>query len=60
MVTGNELKSPNYPNDYFDKDERTSLITAPDVKSIITLQFHSFHVRFITNVSSIGNTTRHI
>ena len=42
----NQFKSPNYPNNYFLKDEKTWLITAP-VGSIINLQFHSFHVRLI-------------
>ena len=45
--TKNELlKSPNYPNEYFQNDEKTWLITAP-IGSIINLQFHSFHVRHI-------------
>ena len=42
----NQLKSPNYPNDYFNHDEKTWLIKAP-AGSIITLQFHSFYVRLI-------------
>ena len=41
----NQLKSPNYPNNYFPNDEKTWHITGP-VGSIINLQFHSFHVRF--------------
>ena len=39
----NQLKSPNYPNNYFTYDKKTWLITAP-FGSIITLQFHSFDV----------------
>ena len=39
----NQLKSPNYPNNYFTYDKKTWLITAP-FGSIINLQFHSFHV----------------
>ena len=42
----NQFKSPNYPNDYFNNDEKSWLITAP-VGSIINLQFHSFYVRHI-------------
>ena len=41
-----QLVSPNYPNSYPNNAEETWLITAP-TGSIITLQFHSFHVRFI-------------
>ena len=41
-----QFKSPNYPNNYFNNDEKTWLITAP-FGSIINLQFHSFHVRLI-------------
>ena len=45
--TKNELlKSPNFPTNYPTNTEKTWLITAP-VGSIITLQFHSFHVRLI-------------
>ena len=47
----NQFKSPTYPNDYFSNDEKTWLITAP-AGSIITLQFHSFHVRFIIESKS--------
>ena len=42
----NLFKSPNHPNNYFNNDEKTWLITAP-VGSIINLQFHSFYVRLI-------------
>ena len=42
----NQFKSPNYPNNFFTNDVKTWLITAP-FGSIINLQFHSFHVRFI-------------
>ena len=42
----NQFKSPNYPNQFFPNDEKTWLLTAP-IDSIINLQFHSFHVRFI-------------
>ena len=50
---GNQFKSPNYPNNYFPKDEKTWLITAP-IGSIITLQFHSFHVRIIVEFENIS------
>ena len=38
--------SPNYPNSYPNNAEETWLLTAP-TGSIMTLQFHSFHVRLI-------------
>ena len=38
--------SPNYPNSYPNNVEETWVLTAP-TGSIIILQFHSFHVRFI-------------
>ena len=41
-----QIMSPNYPNSYPNNAKETWLITAP-VGSIITLQFHSFYVRFI-------------
>ena len=41
-----QIMSPNYPNSYPDNAEETWLISAPN-GSIINLQFHSFHVRFI-------------
>ena len=41
-----QLVSPNYPNSYPNNLEEIWLITAPN-GSIINLQFHSFHVRFI-------------
>ena len=45
--TKNELlKSPNFPSYYPPLTRKTWLITAP-FESIINLQFHSFHVRFI-------------
>ena len=40
------IKSPNFPLFYPFNTEKTWLIAAP-VESIITLQFHSFHVRLI-------------
>ena len=40
------VMSPNYPNSYPNNAYETWLLTAPD-GSIITLQFHSFHVRLI-------------
>ena len=39
-----ELMSPNYPNSYPNNVEETWPLTTP-TGSIITLQFHSFHVR---------------
>ena len=45
--TKNELlKSPNFPINYPPLTEKTWLKTAP-FGTIINLQFHSFHVRFI-------------
>ena len=44
--TSTQLVSPNYPNSYPNNAEETWLLTAP-TGSIITLQFHSFHVRLI-------------
>ena len=40
------INSPNFPLFYPFNTEKTWLIAAP-VESIITLQFHSFHVRLI-------------
>ena len=42
--TKDQLKSPNYPNDYPHNTEQTWLMTAPS-GSIINLYFHSFIVR---------------
>ena len=52
--TSTQIMSPNYPNSYPNNAEETWLITAP-TGSIITLQFHSFHVRLI--VESKNRTT---
>ena len=41
-----QIMSPNYPNAYPGHADETWLISAP-TGSIINLQFHSFHVRFI-------------
>ena len=41
-----QIMSPNYPNPYPEDIEEKWLITAPN-GLIITLQFHSFHVRFM-------------
>ena len=41
-----QIMSPNYPYSYPNNAEETWLISAP-TGSIINLQFHSFHVRFI-------------
>ena len=41
-----QIMSPNYPNSYPNNAEDTWMIIAP-TGLIITLQFHSFHVRFI-------------
>ena len=47
--TKNEiLKSPNFPSYYTPNTEKTWLITASK-GSIINLQFHLFHVRFIVD-----------
>ena len=43
-----QIMSPNYPNSYPNSAEETWLITAL-TGSIINLQFHSFHVRFIVD-----------
>ena len=43
-----QIMSPNYPNSYPNNAEETWLLTTP-TGSIITLQFHSFHVRLITD-----------
>ena len=48
----NQLKSPNYPNNYFTYDKKTWLITAP-FGSIINLQFHYFHVWIIVEFENI-------
>ena len=45
IISENELKSPNYPNNYPFDIEKAWLIIAPDVESIITLEFLTFHVR---------------
>ena len=44
--TSTQIMSPNHPNPYPNNAEETWLIAAP-TGSIITLQFHSFHVRLI-------------
>ena len=44
--------SPNYPSTYPNDAEETWLIIAP-TGSFITLQFHSFHVRFIVEFKII-------
>ena len=44
--TRTQLVSPNYPNPYPKNVYETWSLTAP-TGSIITLQFHSFHVRLI-------------
>ena len=44
--------SPNYPDPYPNDAEETWLITAP-TGSIINLQFHSFHVRFIVEYNKL-------
>ena len=49
-----QFKSPNYPNNYFNNDEKTWLITAP-IESIIKLQFHNFTISFFS-----CKTIRHI
>ena len=41
-----QIMSPYYPNSYPNNAEETWLITGP-AESIINLQFHSFHVRYI-------------
>ena len=46
------IESPNYPNVYPINAEETWLLTAP-TGSIITLQFHSFHVIFIIEPKNI-------
>ena len=46
-----QIMSPNYPNSYPNNAEETWLLTAP-TGSIITLQFHSFHVRLIVESKS--------
>ena len=45
IISENELKSPNYPNNYPFNIEKAWLLIAPDVESIITLEFITFHVR---------------
>ena len=45
IISENELKSPNYPNNYPFNIKKAWLIIAPDVESIITLEFLTFHVR---------------
>ena len=51
--TKNELlKSPNFPIHYPPNTEKTWNITIP-VGSVITLQFHSFHVRLIQSFISL-------
>ena len=49
-----EIMSPNYPNSYPNIAEETWLITAT-TGSIITLQFHSFHVRLIVESKNKTN-----
>ena len=50
-----QIMSPNYPNSYPNNAEETWLIAAPN-GSIITLQFHSFHVRLILKFENTIST----
>ena len=49
-----QIMSPGYPNSYPNYAEVTWLITA-STGSIITLQFHSFHVRLIVESKNKTN-----
>ena len=40
------IESPGYPNSYPNNAYETWLLTSPNA-SIISIQFHSFHVRLI-------------